>query len=60
LAVLTARDAATPAGRRAIAEVYRFMEENPADSKVFFRIRVNFRDLTAASGAGGAHGVSAP
>ena len=33
-----------------IAEYYRFAEENPADSMVFFRIKVNFRDLTVTAG----------
>ena len=38
-------------GRPGIAEHYRFVEENPAVSMVFFRIRVIFRDLVAAGGA---------
>jgi hypothetical protein len=39
-----------------IAEHYRFAEENPADSRVFFRIKVKFRDLAEPDGADGAGG----
>src|SRR5580698_2500580 len=41
-----------------IAEHYRFAEENPAHSRVFFRKKVNFRVLAGPGGAGGAHGAT--
>jgi hypothetical protein len=42
-------------GRLEIAEHYRFAEENPAVSRVLFRIVVNFRVLPVPDGAGGMH-----
>jgi hypothetical protein len=38
-----------------IAEYYRFAEENLADSRVFFRIGVKFREHARLRGAGGTH-----
>jgi hypothetical protein len=39
-------------------EYYRFVEENPAVSKVFFRKKVIFRVLAWTAGAGEAHGAT--
>jgi hypothetical protein len=39
-------------------EHYRFVEENPADSRVFFHEKANFRELAVAAEAGGADGAT--
>ena len=36
-----------------IAEYYRFAEENPADSRVFFHLGVKFHDLAELPGLAG-------
>jgi hypothetical protein len=40
-------------GNHRIAEHYRFVEENPAHSRVFFRKKVNFRILAELPGRAG-------
>ena len=40
-------------GRLGITEYYRFVEENPADSRVFFHLGVKFHDLAELPGLAG-------